>query len=211
MNLKRLPRRRFRLQDGLQKSQWLAQKHAVLHLPNKRAQDQQGKRHSSDRHHRIGLDYGYLHENAAGEDEVSLPMLAGKDSKQGWHFASIPPCKWINHPFCVKETTQLLASGFQTMMLRSDGKPLMLDLKWRVLLREQGAEVLTSEAAEGGSDGNGLAEQEVKDGMAKAQVLKLQAEIIHGVELWRTWPIVAWIPFFAALSMNPRMSIFAGK
>eukprot|EP00971_Amphidinium_carterae_P149675 2967426-Amphidinium_carterae.2 len=30
-------------------------------------------------------------EREAGEEEVSLPMLAGKHSKQGWHCASLLP------------------------------------------------------------------------------------------------------------------------
>eukprot|EP00971_Amphidinium_carterae_P203773 4044018-Amphidinium_carterae.1 len=45
-------------------------------------------------------------------------------------------------------------------------------------------------------------EQGVRAAEANARVLKWHAEKIHGIEPGWTWPSVAWLPFFAALSIN---------
>eukprot|EP00971_Amphidinium_carterae_P008625 169765-Amphidinium_carterae.1 len=87
------------------------------------------------------MDYGYLLEGA--EAEGSMPLWCAKDTRQ-WFYGAVMPTKGIEHPYNVQEVKrQVLAGGFNKVILRSDGEHPILAPKARVgeELRREGVEL----------------------------------------------------------------------
>eukprot|EP00971_Amphidinium_carterae_P144537 2864176-Amphidinium_carterae.1 len=64
------------------------------------------------------MDYGYLLEGT--DTEGSMPLWCAKDT-QRWFYGSVMPTKGIEHPYNTLEVkSQVLAGGFNKVILRSD-------------------------------------------------------------------------------------------
>ena len=100
--------------------------------------------------------------------------LRDRDSR--WYYGILMPCKGTQDAYCAKQTTtELSLAGHRRFVLRSDGGPAILALRTLVcakLAGEHGQETVVETSPVGDSQGNGLAEQAVREVKAKTRTRK---------------------------------------
>ena len=129
----------------------------------------------------VAFDYGYLGDRG----EECSPIFCGKDRDSRWYYGILMPCKGTQDAYCAKQTTtELSLAGHRRFVLRSDGEPAILALRTLVcakLAGEHGQETVVETSPVGDSQGNGLAEQAVREVKAKTRTLKFHTEeLVHG-------------------------------
>ena len=150
----------------------------------------------------VAFDYGYLGDR---EEECS-PILCGKDRDSRWYYGILMPCKGTQDAYCAKQTTtELSLAGHRRFVLRSDGEPAILALRTLVcakLAGEHGQETVVETSPVGDSQGNGLAEQAVREVKAKTRTLKFHTEELVGVRIGNDSTVLPWLVKHAVAMIN---------
>ena len=165
-----------------------------------RADPHRSHDHSEDVLPLIGFDYGYL-----GEKKDGNPILFGRDSKQRWYFALPVPAKGIQQDWSNKTFAEHVASaGHRRMHMKTDTEASIQAFKRVVssnLSQVHGQEVVPQEAHDDSSS-NGMAEDAVREGKAKARTLSEVVATNLQMVVKATDPGVAWMVMWAAMTIN---------
>ena len=113
-------------------------------------------------HPELHLDHAFMGRET--EDRES-PILVGKFSKDRWLITHPVPCKGTQHRWIIgKLVNDVIMSGVQTLVVKSDQEPSIVDVK-NALMRElrgvEGLTVMPEESLVGASAANAVIERSV--------------------------------------------------
>lgn len=144
----------------------------------------------------VSIDYFFY-----GEKEGESTNLQVKDSHSKMTWATTIPMKGpdlfsVNFMLaCLNET------GYNRLILKSDGEPSIIALKREVKAKATGIEVILQEAPTGDHSANGAVEVAVRDEKRQARALLSELEE-HLGKLEDTHPLLTWLSRHAAFCLS---------
>ena len=148
----------------------------------------------------VSIDYFYY-----GEKDGESTNLQVKDSKSKMTWATTIPTKGpdlfsVNFMLaCLNET------GYNRLILKSDGEPAIVALKREVKSKAAGIEIILQEAPTGDHSANGAVEVAIRDEKRQSRALLSELEEHFG-KLEDTHPLLTWLSRHAAFCLS-RFSI----
>ena len=145
----------------------------------------------------VAIDYAYLGDPTASDEEKASPILVLKSAKDRWISSEVYPAKGVQHEWCAKRLGHELAMvPWNRFVLKSDQEPAIVSLKneaVKVMMKLNGKSVVLEESPVGDSESNGLAEGAVKEAKGVIRSLRFSLEDLHGIEISHSSAILPWL------------------
>ena len=150
-------------------------------------------------------EYGFDYCFPGDELGFKLTVLSGRERLTGMNFGIAVPTKGSSGRFAVDKALEFVeevGDGRERIIVKSDQEPSMkYFVNDFVEAREEGRTIL-EESPVGSSGSNGVVERGVQGLEGQLRVLVLGLEARLGVPVDPKWPIVTFMPEYAAYLMN---------
>ena len=159
----------------------------------------------------IGIDYGYLKNNASTEDDVldepdtqlaggppkPNPILCGRNSEDRWIFGYTLQAKGVTQHGVQMLEEEIRRLGSGRIIIRSDQEPAILAHRDKAcdscIVAVPGLMILREVSSVGQSQANGLAEGAVREVKCKFRSMRFCTEEKLGAEIPSDHPILSWL------------------
>ena len=163
-----------------------------------------GSRRKQDNIHGLpttSIDYMFMGDQQAREEEKGMPMLVTKDKRTKMIWARVVPAKGVNAHAVKQLAKQITLLGYKKIVFKSDGEPAIKALKEAVRC-EISADVIPEESPVGDHSANGDIENAIKQVQGQIRTMKDALESRYGERIPRDSHTLPWLVMHAATTIT---------
>ena len=149
----------------------------------------------------ISIDYMFMGDQQAREEEKGMPMLVTKDKKTKMIWARVVPAKGVQAHAVKALAKQIALLGYKRILLKSDGEAAIKALK-EAVRNEVSAEVTPEESPVGDHAANGDVENAIRQVQGQIRTMKDALESRYGERLPRDSHVLPWLVMHAAATIS---------
>ena len=149
----------------------------------------------------VSIDYMFMGDQQAREEERGMPMLVTKDKRTKMVWASVVPAKRVNAHAVKQLAKQIALLGYKKIILKSDGEPAIKALK-EAVRNEVSADITPEESPVGDHAANGDVENAIRQVQGQIRTMKDALESRYGERIPRDSHILPWLVMHAAATIT---------